>query len=307
MMRGPPPVDLRSRRAWLSLVFLVGAFALFDPIEALIHRPLAQALDLHMIANGAMGLAPYAALMLVRLLLDGAIVVGVMVILRERISGFPLIGSNLSRNTITGTGIGLVVMIAAICAIWLSGNAIVTSREQTAAAMISHGVGWFLADFLGATGEELFGRVALLLVAERLVGWRGAILVSGLMFSVVHLHNPGASWIWLARLCLQGMLLAYAVYRTGSVWWSVGYHTGWNWASAPLFGAAGSGFLDQGHLFDFTPTGPVLITGGAVGPEGSIFAFVAVLCAFVLLLASTRQGMATPADREVKSSRGLAE
>jgi hypothetical protein len=70
----------------------------------------------------------------------------------------------------------------------------------------------------------------------------------------------------------------------------VGYHTGWNWASAPLFGAAGSGYLDQGHLFDFTPTGSVLITGGTVGPEGSIFAFVAVLCAFILLLASTRQG-----------------
>lgn len=291
LMRSSPAVDFRSRRAWFSLVFLVGAFFLFDPVEALIHRPLAQALDLHMIANGAMGLAPYAVLMLVRLLLDVAIIVGVMVILQERIGGFPLTGEHISRNTMMGIGIGLAVMIAAISTIWFSGNAIVASRAQSPASMISHGVGWFLADFLGATGEELFGRVAVLLVAERLVGWRGAILVSGLMFSVLHLHNPGASWIWLARLFLQGVLLAYAVYKTGSVWWSVGYHTGWNWASAPLFGAAGSGYLDQGHLFDFTPTGPALITGGKVGPEGSIFAFVAVLCAFVLLLASTRQSV----------------
>lgn len=289
-MRRTPPIDFRSQRVWLSLVFLVAAYFLFDPIEALIHRPLARALDLHMIANGAMGLAPYAVLMLVRILLDMAIVVGVIVILKERIGGFPLIGEAITRNTARGVAIGLVVMLAAISVIWLSGNAIVSSRAQTTASMISHGVGWFLADFLGATGEELFGRVAILLVAERLVGWRGAILVSGLMFSVLHLENPGASWIWLARLFLQGSLLAYAVYKTGSVWWSVGYHTGWNWASAPLFGAAGSGYLDQGHLFDFTPTGSVLITGGTVGPEGSIFAFVAVLCAFILLLASTRQG-----------------
>jgi len=77
--------------------------------------------------------------------------------------------------------------------------------------------------------------------------------------------------------------LAYAVYRTGSLWWSVGYHAGWNWASAPLFGAAGSGYLDQGHLFDFLPYGSVWLTGGAVGPEGSLFAFLAVVMAFVLL------------------------
>ncbi len=87
------------------------------------------------------------------------------------------------------------------------------------------------------------------------------------------------------------MLLAYAVYRTRSFWWSIGYHAGWNWASAPLFGAAGSGYLNQGHLLDFTPTGSAWITGGAVGPEGSIFAFVAVLCACGLLFAFTRDRM----------------
>ena len=55
---------------------------------------------------------------------------------------------------------------------------------------------------------------------------------------------------------------------------------------------AGSGYLDQGDLFDFTPTDVSWLTGGTVGPEGSVFAFIAVLCAFGLLAASTaRQGI----------------
>ncbi|TPG43523.1 CPBP family intramembrane metalloprotease [Sphingomonas koreensis] len=283
MMSAPTPIDLRSPRAWVSLAILVAAYFLFDPLEALVHQPVAHAQNLHMIVDGAMALAPYTVLMVVRIM-----ILGVCVILQTPVRGFPLVGANIARNTLLGIGIGLIVMVAAISAIWLSGNARVAPSSQSIHLMAFHGTGWFLADFLGATGEELFGRVAVLLVAERFVGWRGAIVVSGLMFSVLHLGNPGASWIWILRLFLQGMLLAYAVYKTGSVWWSVGYHTGWNWASAPLFGAAGSGYLDQGHLFDFTPTGPTLITGGTVGPEGSIFAFVAVLCALALFVAFTR-------------------
>jgi membrane protease YdiL (CAAX protease family) len=103
--------------------------------------------------------------------------------------------------------------------------------------------------------------------------------------------SPGATGVWLLRLALQGILLAYAVYRTRSFWWSTGYHAGWNWASAPLFGAAGSGYLDQGHLLDFTPTGPTWITGDSVGPEGSVFAYLAMLAALGLLIVTTRKDM----------------
>ena len=87
------------------------------------------------------------------------------------------------------------------------------------------------------------------------------MLISGLMFSGLHLSNHGATRIWLLRLFLQGVLLAYAVFRTGSLWWSVGYHTGWNWVSAPFFGAVGSGYLDEGHIFKFYPRGSAWVSG----------------------------------------------
>jgi hypothetical protein len=68
--------------------------------------------------------------------------------------------------------------------------------------------------------------------------------------------------------------------------------------SAPLFGAAGSGYLNQGHLFEFTPRGSVLITGGAVGLEGSVYAYLAMLVALILLVVTGTDGSHLRGDGE---------
>ena len=298
-MRFTTDDEADARRTWAAVALLVVAWFVFDPIEAAIYHPLAHALGLHMVQDHQMGLLPYATLMTMRLALEILLAAGVCAILKRRLAGPPLAGPRSVRLAAIGLATGLFVMIAAILAILASGSAAAGLAGQSPASALLHGFGWLVFDFIGATGEELYGRVALLLVAERLVGWRGAVVVSGLMFSVLHLGNPGVSWIWLVRLGAQGMLLAYAVYRTGSFWWSAGYHTGWNWASAPLFGAAGSGYLDHGHLLDFTPAGSAWITGGSVGPEGSLFAFVAVAAAYCLLVGTTKRSARMTHQRRV--------
>jgi membrane protease YdiL (CAAX protease family) len=272
-----------SLRVWCALAILVGAYFLQDPVELAVFAPWKHAADLHMIRDGAMSLNAYAALMVVRLGWNALLVGVIWLVLGRPFDGYPLKDRRASRHLVMGLSIGLLVMAAAILVIAAIGDATISPNSNSAAGDLKFGGGWLLADLVGALGEELYGRAAILLVAERLVGWKGAIVVSGVMFFMIHLGNPGASVIWLARLGVQGALLAYAVYRTGSLWWSVGYHAGWNWASAPLFGAAGSGYLDQGHLFNFVPRGSALLTGGAVGPEGSVLAFLAVAIAFVLL------------------------
>ena len=243
-----------------------------------------------MIQHDAMALAPYAWLMVVRMGLDLALLAAILLLLGRSLRSFPLSDLRGGRRLALGLGVGLIVMVAAILAIVAGGDAQLAYSGQAGSAATLHGLGWLAFDLLGAMGEEFFGRGAVLLVATAFLGWRGALVASGLTFLALHLGNPGANWVWLLRLCLQGVLLAYAVFRTGSLWWSVGYHTGWNWASAPLFGAAGSGYLDAGHIFDFTPRGSLLMTGGAVGPEGSVFAFVAVLAASILLITTTKKG-----------------
>ncbi|URL57009.1 CPBP family intramembrane metalloprotease [Luteibacter flocculans] len=155
-------------------------------------------------------------------------------------------------------------------------------QSSTAFALLV-ALGWVGCSVVGAAAEEVLYRGMILSTLERLGGKSFAIVGSAAAFALSHLGNPGVTKLWLLRLFLQGMLLAWAVFRTGSLWWSIGYHAGWNFGSAPLFGVAESGYGVQGHLFTFVPAGPDWLTGGEVGPEGSVLAFLAMLAAAVVL------------------------
>ncbi|WP_128912212.1 CPBP family intramembrane glutamic endopeptidase [Granulicella sibirica] len=278
----------RDPRAWCAILLLAVSTYLEAPISNSVFRPIVHAFGIHHPPADTLGQGSYGTQMLIRLLWDLLLWAGVCMLLGRRLTGFPFRDRKWFLHLLLGLATGLSVMLATMLGIWGLGSASVASSGQSFASALGNGSCWLVLDFIGALGEEILGRAVILTTAERFLGWRGAILVSGLMFSGLHLHNPGASRVWLLRLFLQGALLAYAVFRTQSLWWSVGYHTGWNWISAPLFGAAGSGYLDEGHVFDFLPHGTTLITGGSVGPEGSLLAFLAVFVALALLTALTQ-------------------
>lgn len=206
--------------------------------------------------------------------------------------GFTLGRSTLSdpskgRHFALGLATGVAVMGVSIVLIIVSGNAQLAYLQDSLRIALAYGLGWIATSIIGAAAEELFFRGLVFSAVDRIGGRTAAIVISALAFSWTHVSNDGASLIWLVRLFLQGILLAYAVVRTGSLWWSIAYHAGWNWASAPLFGAAGSGYANEGHFFTFTPTGSEWITGGPVGPEGSVLAYAAMLAAFYLLMRFT--------------------
>jgi membrane protease YdiL (CAAX protease family) len=73
------------------------------------------------------------------------------------------------------------------------------------------------------------------------------------------------------------MVFCYALWRTGSLWWGIGFHATWDWAQSYLFGVADSGNISVGRLFITHPQGKTILSGGADGPEGSLFASLALL------------------------------
>jgi membrane protease YdiL (CAAX protease family) len=164
-----------------------------------------------------------------------------------------------------GLAIGFSVMVATVLMIVAVGDAQLRLSPGSASIHAACGIAWLLAEIVGAAGEEVLFRGLILVLASRLLGMRMAIVISALAFSLAHGANPGASYIWMVRLAAAGMLLGYSLFRSGTLWWGIGYHAGWNFASAPLFGAVGSGYLDQGHIFAFLPSGNALVTGGPVG------------------------------------------
>jgi membrane protease YdiL (CAAX protease family) len=128
--------------------------------------------------------------------------------------------------------------------------------------------------------------------------WLATILLS-LLFFGAHTDNPGESPVGLFFVFLAGMVFAYSLWRTGSLWWAIGVHITWDWAQAAIYGVAGSGLIAKGRLLNSHPTGNILLSGGATGPEGSLFAFLvlAFLVVAIRLTLPKREGPTLFADR----------
>lgn len=106
--------------------------------------------------------------------------------------------------------------------------------------------------------------------AEAIGFWSAAVLIS-FGFGLTHILNPGESRIGLLCAGCAGLMFAFSLWRTGSLWWAIGLHTAWDWAQSFLFGVADSGSMSAHRLLATHPVGPAWLSGGATGPEGSIF------------------------------------
>jgi uncharacterized protein len=106
--------------------------------------------------------------------------------------------------------------------------------------------------------------------------WPAAILLS-ILFGAIHLSNGGEAWFGAAMAGSFGILAAFALQRTGNIWFPIGMHAAWDWAETYFYSVPDSGYLAKGHLFNSSFHGPTWLTGGTVGPEGSVFAFLVLI------------------------------
>jgi len=99
---------------------------------------------------------------------------------------------------------------------------------------------------------------------------------------LAHLRNIGEGWAGALSLILFGVFACFTVRRTGTLWFAVGFHAAGDYAETFLFSVPDSGTLARGQLLHSSLHGPAWLTGGSIGPEGSLFEFVTVILAFVI-------------------------
>jgi membrane protease YdiL (CAAX protease family) len=106
--------------------------------------------------------------------------------------------------------------------------------------------------------------------------WPAAIVLS-ILFGAIHLQNLGEAWIGAAMAGSFGILAVFSLKRTGNIWFPIGMHAAWDWGETYFYSVPDSGFLAKGHLLNSSFHGAQWLTGGSVGPEGSVFAFVVLV------------------------------
>jgi hypothetical protein len=120
--------------------------------------------------------------------------------------------------------------------------------------------------------EELFIRGYLFFVLRRMGGWRLALIVTSVVFGLLHVWNPGADAESILAVTVAGFFLGGILLATRSLYAAGAAHFAWNWVMAAGFHIAVSGVPSADVDYRAVETGPDWLTGGAWGPEGGLAA-----------------------------------
>jgi len=124
--------------------------------------------------------------------------------------------------------------------------------------------------FVGLFEEFLFRGYTQYTLADSIGFWPAAVVLS-CSFGAVHLGNPGEGWVGAAGVVAIGLIFAFALRRTGNLWLCVGWHASFDFGETFLYSVPNSGVVFSGHLSNASLHGAAWLTGGTVGPEGSVF------------------------------------
>ena len=138
----------------------------------------------------------------------------------------------------------------------------------------------------GAAEEALFRGYALQTFVRARLAWVG-VLVTSVPFAAAHLLNPNVSrGFTFVNTVFAGVWLAVAYVRTRSLWFPLGLHWSWNWATA-LLGIPVSGIaverIAPAPLLHAMNAGPDWLTGGAYGIEGGAACTVALALSTIVV------------------------
>lgn len=129
-----------------------------------------------------------------------------------------------------------------------------------------------VANFLTFTAGSLLQDLVLLCILYRLLeefaGTWVSLLVSLSIFGATHLLNEGQSITSAAMLMLSSLIFIAPFILTRKIWLTWGFHAGWNFMQAGVFGMLNSGVQFKGWLIPEI-TGPEWVVGGLVGLEGT--------------------------------------
>ena len=137
-----------------------------------------------------------------------------------------------------------------------------------------------------AVGEEIIFRGYILNNLREKMSDLRALIISSILFGLVHYFNDYFTWIGFASISISGFLMGWVMLKYNSISSAIGMHWSWNFIQGPVLGFAVSGHEEFGV---FTPMrlSSDVFTGGKFGAEGSLI--LAMMSCLSLFLFISRQ------------------
>lgn len=212
------------------------------------------------------------------------------------------------KTTVIGMLVGGVPICLFVVFATMVGFGSVTLGSVNASSLMMTLLPLLVAGFLLAAWEELVLRGYVLRQLSLGLSPAAAVVITGVLFGLMHGGNPGANWQGVAFTALGGVLMGWLVIRSDSLWLLIGYHFGWNAFASAVFGLELSGFEQDASLFVTTLSGSEWLTGGSYGFEASlpVVVFELVVLAAVLRLSRSVESLSLKPTEE-RTRMSLAE
>lgn len=137
-------------------------------------------------------------------------------------------------------------------------------------------IGALVAFLIVGFYEELMFRGYVLQRLNERAGRVASIIVSSLLFAVMHGANPGADAFGIFNTTIIAVILSVLYFRTRSLWMPVGFHFAWNFFLGYVYSLPVSGLPIYGVLKVVEIDSESRITGGSYGPEAGLACTIAL-------------------------------
>jgi uncharacterized protein len=188
------------------------------------------------------------------------------------------------KEAAVGTLLGIGMLLACAGAICIVGGVRFELDPARSFSALLIGLYFFL--FMALLEETLFRGFIFQRMLDGIGMWPALIAMAAL-FAVAHWGSPGMQGtteiVAFLDLFLAAVMLGVAYLRTRSLALPVGLHLGWNWTQGHVLGFGVSGYDFAGWLKPIFQGQAEWLTGGAFGPESSIFSPLVSLLMIVLL------------------------
>jgi uncharacterized protein len=201
----------------------------------------------------------------------------------RRTADYGLAGFDRARQFLIGLVCGFAFLSLLVGVLVATHHLTLAPSHMTMGWTLRYAAAWGLAFFLVAITEEFMLRGYLLYTLARGIRFWPAAFLLAILFGALHKGNPGESPFGLVAAALIALVFSLSLWRLGHLWWAIGFHMSWDWAESYFYGTADSGGLSAGRLMEAHPHGATLLSGGATGPEGSMWAAVIILLAAIFV------------------------